>query len=98
MIDFLRSIQLSCTNFSDSMSYHSLLDHLRSNFSEFKVHEEIENQYIVRELLPRLPLDAKTALKNDLHSDNRYVVKISFNPSYSHTMSTTLKRLIIESL
>ena len=64
-------IQLTRTNFSDSLSYHALLDHLQSNFTEFKSHEEIENQYIMRELLPRLPSDAKTTLENDLHSENR---------------------------
>ncbi len=67
-------MQLSCANFSDSLAYHCLLDHLRSDFSQLKSHEEIENQYIMRELLPRVPTGAKTTLKNDLHSDNRHVL------------------------
>jgi uncharacterized membrane protein YgcG len=53
------------------MAVHSLLNHLLSRFREFKCHEEIENKYIVDELMPRLPNDAKMTLDNDIHSDNR---------------------------
>ena len=63
--------QLSFTNFRDSDAYSTLLYHLRTNFQEFKCHEDIENQYIVRQLLPRLPHDQVTVLENDIHSDNR---------------------------
>ena len=49
----------------------TLLNHLHSRFREFKSHEEIENQYIVKELLPRLPSDTKATLDNDIHSDSR---------------------------
>ena len=51
---------------------HTLLGHLHQQFGEFKCHEEIENKYIVKELLPRLPSHTKATLDNDIHSDNRY--------------------------
>lgn len=63
--------QLSATNFADSQSYLQLMNHLSTNFHAFQCHEEIENRYIVRELMPRLPCRHKARLKNDLHSDNR---------------------------
>ena len=65
--------QLSCTNFSDGLAYHSLLDHLYANFQQFKSHEDIENRYILDTLLSRLPTTSQTHLHNDLHSDNRFV-------------------------
>ena len=59
------------TNFGDSGAYSLLLNELNADFQKFKCHEEIENQYIVRPLLPRLPTNTKAILENDLHSDNR---------------------------
>lgn len=63
--------ELHVTNFTDWVAMHTLLDHLHSQFRQFKCHEEIENQYIVNELLPRLPSHAQARLDNDIHSDNR---------------------------
>lgn len=65
------STQLSCINFSDPSAFSSLLHHLVADFKQFKCHENIEDDVIVRPLLPRLPSNIKTTLHNDLHSDKR---------------------------
>lgn len=70
----------------DSLEVHTLLSHLLSRFREFKCHEEIENQYIVKELLPRLPSDTKTTLDNDIHSDNRCAVIYYLVMDVCHTL------------
>ena len=61
------------TDFGDAQSYLQLLSHLSANFHVFQSHEEIENRYIVGELIPRLPCQHQAKLENDLHSDNRFV-------------------------
>lgn len=63
--------ELHCTDFADFVAMQALLSHLHSRFKQFKCHEEIENKYIVKELLPRLPSHTKATLENDIHSDNR---------------------------
>jgi F-box/leucine-rich repeat protein 5 len=63
--------ELSATDFCDAQSYLQLLGHLSTNFHVFQTHEEIENRYIVGELMPRLPCNHKAKLENDLHSNNR---------------------------
>ena len=69
--------QLTHTNFSDHDAYLSILSHLRHDFHIFKCHEEIENKYILNNLLPRLPHSAKTSLQKDIHSDNRLSLLVS---------------------
>ena len=60
------------TDFGDAQSYLQLMGHLSTNFHLFQCHEDIENRYIVGELIPRLPCQHKAKLQNDLHSDNRF--------------------------
>eukprot|EP00731_Ephydatia_muelleri_P001250 Em0001g1250a len=69
--------ELTHTNFSDHDAYFSILSHLRQHFHIFKCHEEIENKYILNNLLPRLPHSAKTRLQKDIHSDNRLSLLVS---------------------
>lgn len=69
--------ELTHTNFSDHDAYLSILSHLRHDFHIFKCHEEIENKYILNNLLPRLPHSAKTSLQKDIHSDNRLSLLVS---------------------
>ena len=64
-------LQLSVTDFGDAQSYLLLMGHLSTNFHVFQCHEDIENRYIVGELMPRLPCHRHAKLENDLHSDNR---------------------------
>ena len=63
--------QLLHTDFGDSVALRTLLAHLDAHLHQFQCHEEIENQYIVRRLMPRLPTGTKTTLENDIHSDSR---------------------------
>lgn len=63
--------KLSRMDFHDAQEYLMLLQELSGRFHEFKSHEEIENNYILSPLLPRLSKCSKTKLIKDIHSDNR---------------------------
>ena len=54
--------------------FRSLLDDLTAKFSQLKKHEEIENNYIMARLQPRLSTDHKVSLENDIHGDDRLEV------------------------
>lgn len=54
--------------------FRSLLDDLSAKFSQLKKHEEIEDNYIMAPLQPRLSTDRKVSLENDLHGDDRLEV------------------------
>ena len=51
--------------------FRSLLDDLTTQFSQLKKHEEIENNFIMAPLQPRLSTDHKVSLENDIHGDDR---------------------------
>ena len=51
--------------------FRSLLDDLTAQFSQLKNHEEIEDNYIMAPLQPRLSSDCKVSLENDIHGDDR---------------------------
>ena len=60
------------TAFSDNSAvFRSLLDDLTTQFSQLKKHEEIENNFIMAPLQPRLSTDHKVSLENDIHGDDR---------------------------
>ncbi|ELW68967.1 F-box/LRR-repeat protein 5 [Tupaia chinensis] len=58
-------IQLSKTNFSNNNDFRALLQSLYATFKEFKMHEQIENEYIIGLLQQR----SQTIY--NVHSDNK---------------------------
>lgn len=62
---FLNFIQLSKTNFSNNNDFRALLQSLYATFKEFKMHEQIENEYIIGLLQQR----SQTIY--NVHSDNK---------------------------
>ncbi|XP_063086471.1 F-box/LRR-repeat protein 5-like [Cavia porcellus] len=62
---FLRMSLLSKTNFSNNNDFHALLQSLYATFKEFKMHEQIENEYIIGLLQQR----SQTIY--NVHSDNK---------------------------
>ncbi|XP_041035589.1 F-box/LRR-repeat protein 5 isoform X2 [Carcharodon carcharias] len=68
----LYSEKLSNTNFSNSRDFQSLLTSLYATFTEFKSHEQIENEYIMDELQHRLrALSVCNSSVSNVHSDNK---------------------------
>ncbi|XP_078061912.1 F-box/LRR-repeat protein 5-like isoform X1 [Mustelus asterias] len=68
----LYSEKLSNTNFSNSRDFQSLLTSLYATFTEFKSHEQIENEYIMDELQQRLrALSVCNSSVSNIHSDNK---------------------------
>ena len=62
---FLIFFQLSKTNFSNNNDFRALLQSLYATFKEFKMHEQIENEYIIGLLQQR----SQTIY--NVHSDNK---------------------------
>lgn len=56
--------QLSKTNFSNNNDFRSFLKSLCATFKEFKMHEQIENEYIIGLLQQRCTV-------HNVHSDNK---------------------------
>ncbi|XP_069785386.1 F-box/LRR-repeat protein 5 isoform X2 [Narcine bancroftii] len=66
------SEKLSNTNFSSSRDFQALLTSLYATFTEFKSHEQIENEYIMGELQHRLrALSVRNRSVSAVHSDNK---------------------------
>ena len=61
----LNFFQLSKTNFSNNNDFRALLQSLYATFKEFKMHEQIENEYIIGLLQQR----SQTIY--NVHSDNK---------------------------
>lgn len=57
--------QLSQTNFSNNNDFRSFLQSLCATFKEFKMHEQIENEYIIGLLQQR------SCNVYNVHSDNK---------------------------
>ena len=55
----------------DDAVFRSLLDDLTAKFSQLKNHGEIEDNYIMAALQPRLSTDCKVSLEKDIHGDDR---------------------------
>lgn len=64
-LSFYIFIQLSKTNFSNNNDFRALLQSLYATFKEFKMHEQIENEYIIGLLQQR----SQTIY--NVHSDNK---------------------------
>ncbi|CAM1313975.1 FBXL5 (predicted) [Pycnogonum litorale] len=63
---------ISNTNFNDADAVHMLSHNLFDTFCEFKLHEQIENEYIVRKLhLRLLDLSISNSTVCNCHDDNR---------------------------
>ncbi|XP_072884730.1 LOW QUALITY PROTEIN: F-box/LRR-repeat protein 5 [Hemitrygon akajei] len=68
----LYSEKLSKTNFSNSRDFQALLTSLYATFTEFKSHEQIENECIMEELQQRLrALSVRNSSVSTVHSDNK---------------------------
>ncbi|XP_051929821.1 F-box/LRR-repeat protein 5 [Hippocampus zosterae] len=61
----LYSEKLSETNFSNISDFHSFLKSLLATFKEFKMHEQIENEYIIS------LLEERCCTVYNMHSDNK---------------------------
>lgn len=57
--------QLSETNFSNISDFRSFLKSLLATFKEFKMHEQIENEYIIS------LLEERCCTVYNMHSDNK---------------------------
>lgn len=64
-LSFTIFVQLSKTNFSNNNDFRALLQSLYATFKEFKMHEQIENEYIIGLLQQR----SQTIY--NVHSDNK---------------------------
>ena len=51
--------------------FQNTIDYLKLKFLELKSHEDIENHYIMKPLLPRLKECTNICLENDIHGDDR---------------------------
>lgn len=65
MYVFFWNPQLSKTNFSNNNDFRSFLKSLCATFKEFKMHEQIENEYIIGLLQQRC------CTVHNVHSDNK---------------------------
>uniref|UniRef100_A0A2R5LA06 Putativereceptor for ubiquitination targets n=1 Tax=Ornithodoros turicata TaxID=34597 RepID=A0A2R5LA06_9ACAR len=66
------SEKLGCTDFSDYDALTSLLGSLHKTFCEFRCHERIENQFIMKKLKKKLKaLSIQDSAVCNCHSDNR---------------------------
>ena len=57
--------QLSKTNFSNNNDFRSFLQSLCATFKEFKMHEQIENEYIIN------LLEQRCCTVYNVHADNK---------------------------
>ncbi|XP_077983093.1 F-box/LRR-repeat protein 5-like [Glandiceps talaboti] len=63
--------KLQATNFSDHTAWQLILDKVKTTFSDFKIHERIENECIMQKLKCRLKgLKIEIAAVTNVHSDN----------------------------
>ncbi|XP_070559832.1 F-box/LRR-repeat protein 5-like [Ptychodera flava] len=63
--------KLSRTNFSNHVDWEAMLNKIRLTFSDFKIHEKIENECIMQKLKHRLKgLKIEIAAVTNVHSDN----------------------------
>jgi F-box/leucine-rich repeat protein 5 len=63
--------RLSTVCSEDDRMFQNTIDYLKLKFLELKSHEDIENHYIMKPLLPRLKECTNICLENDIHGDDR---------------------------
>lgn len=75
--------QLSKTNFSNNNDFRSFLKSLCATFKEFKMHEQIENEYIIGLLQQRC------CTVHNVHSDNKLSEMLSLFEKGLHNVKVT---------
>lgn len=84
--------QLSKTNFSNNNDFRSFLQSLCATFKEFKMHEQIENEYIIGLLQQR----CRTVY--NVHSDNKLSEMLSLFEKGLHSVKVNMHGILHESL
>ena len=77
-------LQLSKTNFSNNNDFRSFLQSLCATFKEFKMHEQIENEYIISLLQER----CRTVY--NVHSDNKLSEMLSLFEKGLHSIKVNM--------
>lgn len=88
-IPFTYFPQLSKTNFSNNNDFRSFLQSLCVTFKEFKMHEQIENDYIIGLLQQRC------CTVYNVHSDNKLSEMLSLFEKGLHSVKVILYDLYI---
>lgn len=81
---FILLLQLSKTNFSNNNDFRSFLKSLCDTFKEFKMHEQIENEYIIGQLQQR------SHTVYNVHSDNKLSEMLSLFEKGLHSVKVSL--------
>lgn len=76
--------QLSKTNFSNNNDFRSFLQSLCATFKEFKMHEQIENEYIIGLLQQRC------CTVYNVHSDNKLSEMLSLFEKGLHSVKVNM--------
>lgn len=84
--------QLSKTNFSNNNDFRSFLQSLCATFKEFKMHEQIENEYIIGLLQQRC------CTVYNVHSDNKLSEMLSLFENGLHSVKVDMHWFIMELL
>lgn len=79
-------LQLSKTNFSNNNDFRSFLQSLCATFKEFKMHEQIENEYIIGLLQQRC------CTVYNVHSDNKLSEMLSLFEKGLHSVKVNMHR------
>lgn len=79
-------LQLSKTNFSNNNDFRSFLQSLCATFKEFKMHEQIENEYIIGLLQQRC------CTVYNVHSDNKLSEMLSLFEKGLHSVKVNMCR------
>lgn len=82
--------QLSKTNFSNNNDFRSFLQSLCATFKEFKMHEQIENEYIIGLLQKRC------CTVYNVHSDNKLSEMLSLFEKGLHNVKVNIDALHID--
>lgn len=77
-------VQLSKTNFSNNSDFRSFLQSLCATFKEFKMHEQIENEYIIGLLQQRC------CTVYNVHSDNKLSEMLSLFEKGLHNVKVNV--------
>uniref|UniRef100_A0A667XSG1 F-box and leucine-rich repeat protein 5 n=1 Tax=Myripristis murdjan TaxID=586833 RepID=A0A667XSG1_9TELE len=80
--------KLSKTNFSNHKDFRSFLQSLCATFKEFKMHEQIENDYIIGLLQQR------SCTVYNVHSDNKLSEMLSLFEKGLHNVKQTVDKKI----
>lgn len=81
--------QLSKTNFSNNNDFRSFLKSLCATFKEFKMHEQIENEYIIGQLQQRC------CTVYNVHSDNKLSEMLSLFEKGLHNVKVNMPKTYI---